>query len=267
MDKLLGHSSVRDAEAWGSKEFGENQIVSMIVLVVMIFCLALTIFFLVRRSKENVAPVKMVILVEQYVLFVDDLTTQSTESKLDKLAPYFFSLFTYLAIGNAMAIFGFAPLATSLTFVLSITSVTWIGTVLVGIVFQKWNYWKEWINPMDWPGKFSPLLSLSFRMFGNITGGSLIIILIHALFTFIWTKIIGVNYDSPLADLNLISVLITPWLSLYFDIFDSLLQAFVFVILTMSYWSFSAKVEVKKQKQREIMQKMKNMVTKEKQII
>ncbi|MBU4691010.1 F0F1 ATP synthase subunit A [Mycoplasma zalophi] len=261
MDRLFGHSSLNDKSAWGNSEFSQNPLVSLVLLTIMITLMAIALFIVIKRSKTHIAPPKVVIVVEQYIMFIDDLTNTSSEGKLDKTAPYFFSLFTFLSFGNALSIFGLAPIANSLTFVFSVTAITWIGTIFVGIIFQRWRYIKEWLNPMDWIGKLSPILSLSFRMFGNVTGGTLLIILLEALLNYIWRAIFGFHGTEAMAQINIISILLLPWLSLYFDIFDSVLQAFVFVILSLSYWSLSAKVTQKEKSKEIVINKMKNIIT------
>ena len=61
----------------------------------------------------------------------------------------------------------------------------------------------------------------------------------------IWIKIIKVSEGNPASIINPISMLITPFMNLYLDIFVGAIQAFVFMTLTISYWSQVSEVEVK----------------------
>ncbi|MGX9395879.1 F0F1 ATP synthase subunit A [Mycoplasma sp. 1573] len=258
MDKIFNHGQLSNPQAWGPKVLSLNQLFSLAVVFIMIVLASITLYFMIRKTKENEVPSKIVVVVESYIYFIEDLTDNMTDSKLNKFSPYFFGLFIFLALGNLVGVAGLAPVGTSLTFVLAITSVTWIMTFVIGISCQKIRYFKDWLNPISWPGIFSPILSLSFRMFGNITGGVLLMLLLHGLFTYLWRFVVG-NNESALT-FNVIALIIMPFASLYFDMFDSLLQAFVFTVLTMSYWATAVGEEVKKEKRKKINQQMETMV-------
>jgi len=68
--------------------------------------------------------------------------------------------------------------------------------------------------PINIVGEFSKAISISFRLFGNILGGAIILIVISSLVRFI---------------------LLPVGLSLFFGIFIGTIQAFVFTMLAISY--------------------------------
>ena len=74
--------------------------------------------------------------------------------------------------------------------------------------------------PLNLIGELATPISLSFRLFGNILGGTIIMGLVYAMFPWFLT-LIGV----PAA------------LHMYFDIFAGTLQAFIFVMLSMTFVS------------------------------
>lgn len=76
--------------------------------------------------------------------------------------------------------------------------------------------------PMNIISTFSSLISLSFRLFGNIFGGTII--------THLWVGALG---GSILWELMGIPINII--LFLFFGIFEGLIQAFVFTMLTLTY--------------------------------
>ncbi|QJG66997.1 F0F1 ATP synthase subunit A [Mycoplasma phocoenae] len=260
MDKLFGHWALNDDSAWGNDLPQNNPLISLIFLTILIVAFSILVFVYAKRSKVERAPSKLIIVVEQYIMFIDDMTDQGSQGRLTKTAPYFFSLFTFLAIGNMLSIFGLAPIAMSITAVFTLSAITWIGTIILGACTHKLKYWKEWINPLDWIGKVTPILSLTFRMFGNISGGALLVILLEAFLTWIWSSIFGFTSGSTGEQINLISILIIPWLSLYFDLFDSILQAFVFVVLSISYWTLSMAQTEQNESKKQVRNKMKNII-------
>ncbi len=74
------------------------------------------------------------------------------------------------------------------------------------------------MTPLNIIGELANPISLSFRLFGNILGGTIIMGLYYNL---PWWTLVGI----PVA------------LHAYFDIFAGLLQAFIFVMLSMTFVS------------------------------
>ncbi len=74
--------------------------------------------------------------------------------------------------------------------------------------------------PLNVIGELAKIVSISFRLFGNIMGGSIIILVVSYL-TF--------------------SVLLPPFLNAFFVIFVGAIQAFVFTMLTVVYISVQVK--------------------------
>ena len=88
------------------------------------------------------------------------------------------------------------------------------------------NYAKEYFQPMFFMmplnliGELAKVISISFRLFGNIMGGSIIITVVSYL-----------TY----------SVLLPPLLNAFFGLFVGTIQAFVFTMLTVVYISVQVK--------------------------
>lgn len=82
------------------------------------------------------------------------------------------------------------------------------------------------ILPLELMSKLASIVSLSFRLFGNIFGGSIIMgIWKYALSGSISLQLIGI-----FSGMNII-------LLLFFGLFEGLIQAFVFAMLTVTYLS------------------------------
>ena len=95
-----------------------------------------------------------------------------------------------------------------------------------GIKEKGLGYFKGFIEPfplllpINVIGEFATPVSLSFRLFGNILGGTIIMGLVYAMFP----KIV-VFLGIPAV------------LHCYFDVFAGVLQAFIFVMLSMTFVS------------------------------
>lgn len=95
------------------------------------------------------------------------------------------------------------------------------------------GYLKEFFQPLFimFPlhvmGKFSSLISISFRLFGNIIGGSVI--------SGMWFPMVLQSKWIALANFLGIGLLI----NLFFGIFEGIIQAFVFAMLSLIYLSLA----------------------------
>jgi F-type H+-transporting ATPase subunit a len=86
--------------------------------------------------------------------------------------------------------------------------------------------------PLNVIGKLATVVSISFRLFGNIFGGSIISsIYFNAIQGRFLLELIGL-----ISGINLIMVL-------FFGIFEGFLQAFVFSMLSLTYLSIALQGE------------------------
>lgn len=246
MDKLL------KINWFGSSEINSNQIFSLISLVFITLVLSVLIYVAVKRQKVNKAPNAAIILVETAIIGGDKFISETHESKFDKANPYLISLFVFIFFGNILSIIGLAPVGSSLSAVLAATVVSWLGTAGVGIAYNKVKYVIKLLNPLEFASNYSPIISMTFRVYGNIIGGVVLVSLASIFLNNIWSKIIGVQATSEASIFNPFGILILPAFNLYFDLFGGAIQAFVFVVLTMSYWSQAAEVDVKEKHKKKI---------------
>ena len=72
-------------------------------------------------------------------------------------------------------------------------------------------------------------MALSVRHFGNIVGGSIIMSL---LYTALGSLSSMIHIPIPILEVGIPAIL-----SLYFDLFSGVMQAFIFCMLTMAYIS------------------------------
>jgi len=86
--------------------------------------------------------------------------------------------------------------------------------------------------PMNLIGEFATPVSMAFRHYGNILSGAVISALIGSALTGLSKSLLGwlpgVFSDMPLLRVGLPAVL-----SIYFDVFSGIMQAFIFAMLTM----------------------------------
>ncbi|MCU9936989.1 F0F1 ATP synthase subunit A [Mycoplasmopsis felis] len=162
--------------------FDLPQMISLVVTILIILTLSIIIFIKVKKVKKDKAPSGIVLIAEGYVGYIDRTFDEVTSHRLPSARFYIFTLATFLLVGNLTPILGFEPIGTAFSVPLTLAISTWMGVFIAGLIHKKLKYIKEiLIKPMDWISKFSPLISLSARMYGNLIGGSTILVMIYGL--------------------------------------------------------------------------------------
>ena len=101
-----------------------------------------------------------------------------------------------------------------------------------------WNYFKGLFKPipvfapMNLIGEIATPVSMAFRHYGNILSGAVISALLGTALTGLSKSILG-WLPGVFADMPLLRVGLPAILSMYFDIFSGVMQAFIFAMLTM----------------------------------
>ncbi len=181
---------------------------------IMAFLVVISILF-TRNLK--LVPKGPQLYVEALVGFINSFFGNLLGEEGKKFVPYLGTVLIYLAVANMIGILGITPPTKDLntTAALALMSIVLIE---FGGLFAKG--FKGWIKSFAEPiGIVAPInileifirpLSLCMRLFGNILGGFIVMELI-----------------------KIVAPIIVPLpFSFYFDVFDGLIQAYIFVFLT-----------------------------------
>ncbi|RTZ98984.1 MAG: ATP synthase F0 subunit A [Deltaproteobacteria bacterium] len=142
------------------------------------------------------------------------------------LLPLTATIFIYILAANLMGLIpGFYPPTASLNTTLACALIVVVFTHVIGIKYHGVKYIKHFLGPVWWMipiilpieiiGHLARVLSLSFRLFGNMMGHELVLGILLAL---------AGLFFAPL-----------PLMAL--GIFVSLVQAFVFFLLSIMYFT------------------------------
>ena len=82
-------------------------------------------------------------------------------------------------------------------------------------------------------------VSMTFRHFGNIAAGGVITVLLYAALAYFSTVILKIIPIAFIQQIPVLQVGLPAILSIYFDVFTSFLQAYIFCMLTMVYVSMA----------------------------
>lgn len=199
----------------------------MVMTWIVIFVLLL--FGYMSSKRSSVIPGRLQVIGELLVEKLYELTEDAMGEKLARTyAPMVTALFMFLLMCNWIGIIPHmeeptkdlnTPLSMGL---MGIAVAHYVGIKTKG--FKE--YAKEYIEPMIFMlplnliDQLSKVVSISFRLFGNIMGGSIIILVVSHL---------------------VYNLLLPPFLFAFFGIFVGAIQAFVFTMLTIVYISMQAK--------------------------
>jgi len=174
------------------------------------------------------------------VAFFIDLTTQSLGHFVFNHCVFAASLFFFIALCNIASIIPWLDEPTrDINTALSVGIISFLYVQIysiktqglgkyIGALFKPFFI----MFPLNVIGKLSSIISSSFRLFGNIFGGSIITKLYFtAIQTSLLTQLFGI-----FSGFNILIVL-------FFTLFEGLLQAFVFAMLTLTFLSLGASDE------------------------
>ena len=210
-DKAFIHFPFGD----GKFDINESVVVTWIIMaVVLVLLLFLTRDFKVHNISRRQAAV------ESFVVWLRSMVSDMLGEEGSRYVGYIMTVLLYLAIANMIGLFGFIPptMDINVTAALSVMSIV----VVEGACIRKkgvGGWLKNFAQPMAVMTPMNILelairpLSLCMRLFGNIIGATVIMELIKHL----------LPLGLPVV------------FCLYFDIFDGLIQAYVFVFLTSIY--------------------------------
>lgn len=197
----------------------------------LIIMAALAIFFVYAGKKVALAdatkrPKGLVLVVETGVEMIYNYMKSIMPSKFERnYYPYFAMLFCYLLIANISGLIGFDSPTSNYSITLAMTIITFVLIQYNAIkkkgigAYVKGNLWP----PTNIFGTLAPLISLSFRIFGNILSGTILMTLVYQFTGWLSSFIVNVNFLGPV---------IAPVLHVYFDLFSGFIQTLVFVTIS-----------------------------------
>lgn len=207
-----------------------KHVVSIFIVTLIIVILAIIINWTIKKADPLKKPKGLLLLVEIFVTMINDFTKDIMGDKGIKYAPYVGFLAVYLFISNILGLFTLTPPTSSLSVTLTLALITFFLIHVSGILKNGIKHFKSLFEPhplmfpMNVIGELAVPVSLSFRLFGNILSGAVVMALIY------YALVETISFATPF-------VILTPLLHAYFDLFSGLIQTFIFVLLTSIFIS------------------------------
>jgi F-type H+-transporting ATPase subunit a len=196
---------------------------------IMIF---LTLLVILVRVRLKTHPGRLQVMLETIVGAFDSLCKSTLGDRGRKYLPFIGSLFLFVWLSN---ICGIIPIMEEPTkdantpiglMIIAILTAHISAIRLKGIKEYVKEYFEPafrirgiWIPnvlfaPLNIVGEFGKAISMAFRLFGNIFGGGIIVLVISSLVSFVG---------------------LPPFLNLFLGLFSGTVQAFVFSMLALTY--------------------------------
>ncbi|MCG6906826.1 MAG: F0F1 ATP synthase subunit A [Desulfobacteraceae bacterium] len=209
---------------------GQNLTFNLQVILMTWIVIGVLLFFGVMMTRRRgMLPHSMQVLGELFVGQFYQLTEDALGKEyVEKYAPLICSVFMFVVFSNWLGVFPHLEEPTKdLNTPLSLGIMGFFIAHYAGIRSKGFKaYAKEYFQPVFFMmplnviGELAKIISISFRLFGNIMGGSIIILVVSYL---------------------CYSLVLPPFLIAFFGIFVGTVQAFVFTMLTLVYISIQVK--------------------------
>lgn len=226
--------------------------------IILMFLAALIVVGLLWAAyrRPRLIPSKFQAAVDSVVGFVrDDIAVGIIGPEGTKYFPYLLSLFMFILVGNFFEITPFInfPITSRMAIPFFLALVTWVVFIGVGIKKHGFTYFSNLVWPPGVPAALKPLVgvielvstlivrpfSLAVRLFANLVAGHVMLSLL---------LVTGVVFVSNIGEIGVKGAAGVLWFGLglgifVFEILVSVLQAYIFTLLSAVYIELSIHAE------------------------
>lgn len=213
---------VKLCEAIGAGDFAHHNphvIYSWVLMAILI------IFGALAAKGVKMIPSGAQNFIEVVISAIEEFMVETIGEEGRWLFPVAGTIFIYIFVGNLIGIIpGFFPPTANLNTTASCALVVFFLTHIIGVKYHGAAYIKHFMGPVWWMsplifiieiiGHFARVLSLSFRLFGNMMGHEIVLAILFGL---------AGAFFAPLPIMAL-------------GIFVAFVQGFVFFLLSIIYF-------------------------------
>jgi len=206
---------------FGGFEISETLFNAVLASFVIIIISAVIRIFFVPKFKT--IPNKFQLILEMSVDAIFGYTSTKVGNWASRtLSPYMFTVALIVVMNGIFELFGFRAAMTDINFTFALSLITFLLIQVYSIkkkgILKRLKAFIEpspLLLPVNIVTSLAVPISLSCRMFGNILGGMIIMELLYSVAYLRWV-VPGV-------------------LSIYFTVFHTLMQAFIFITLSLVF--------------------------------
>ncbi len=215
----------------------ESQVNSLAVIIVV---LGLCLYLTHGLSEKN--PSTRQHVAEFLVEKTDAMVGSNMGAHFSAFPPFIASILVISALSSLLSLFGLYAPTSDINIVAG-----WAILVFAIITYYKFKcgpigYVKSFgdpvplLAPLNVISEVATPISMAFRHYGNVLSGAVISVLLATALQGLSSMIFGF-LPGVLGEIPFLRVGVPAVLSIYFDVFSSLLQAYIFAMLTMLYVS------------------------------
>lgn len=225
--------------------FGGIPITETVVNTWIVMALIVGLCLFLTHGMRVHARTKRQVVAEYLVGMVRNMVKNNMGERFMHYVPFIGALFSLAMLSSLISMVGMFSPTGDLS-----TCVGWAVLVFVVITYYKirtqhiGGYLKGFtqpvfiMTPLNMISEVATPISMAFRLFGNIASGSVVTLLLYGGLAALSSGILGLIPGAVGEVLSMIPIFqlgIPAILSIYFDLFTSVLQAFIFCMLTMMY--------------------------------
>lgn len=225
MDVDFGIKCYSEVNFFGHEVYLTSSHICLVLVFVILVAFAIAANIAIRHADPDKAPGGFLNVVEFMVQSVDNMVKGGMGLEhAAAYSNYIGTLFIVIVMCNLSGLLGLRPATADFGSTFALAMITFVMIHYAGFKYQKihhiTNLFKPIIlSPINIIGEIATPISMSLRLFGNILSGTVMMGLIYGLIpwflTIAWPGVLHV----------------------YFDVFSGCIQAYVFVMLTMTYIS------------------------------
>ena len=214
--KNLWVINIRGVEVWITQTIFNTWIIMLILI-------AAAIVIRVKLRELRDIPIGAQNVVEVVIELFDGFVQNTAGEKLINLGNWFFMVFVFIIASNLSCLLGLRPPTADWATTFAFALATFVLIQVMGTLYTRSAYLKKFFepNPIFLPlnliGELARPVALSFRLFGNILAGMILISLFYALAP------IYARFFVPAV------------LHAYFDLFSGVLQTYIFCVLSLTF--------------------------------
>lgn len=191
--------------------------------VIMTFLVILALVIRATLSRFEEIPTGSQNFIEFIVETFDKFVISVLGPDMRHFGNWFFGVFLFVLASNISGLFLLRPPTADISTNLALSISTFAIVHFIGLTKAPIAYFKSLMQPffifapINLAGELSIIISLAFRLFGNLLAGLMILGIIYYLVPW-W-----------------LAIAIPSVLHAYFDVFSGTIQAFIFTMLSMVY--------------------------------
>ena len=214
-----------------------ESVISGFIVVALILLAALILRLTIIR-KWKTTPTGGQMFLEWLVTFFDKSADELTENYSGLMGPYTFGAAAYICCGVLIELFGLRPAIADLGACLALALCTFFFIHSLGFVKNKGRRLLHYVNPINIITDLAVPVSMTFRLFGSILSGMVIMEMVYILIItlFEMLPVLGVTV--------VLAAVLTP----LFTLFHAFIQSYVFASLTLTFVQEAIETPPKKPK-------------------